>query len=193
MIKVILQKTIGETAMENPIKPNTKIRILSPEHSEYVQRLAFKTGARWRVVCRVKDMAMHTDKPFLYFDGCLEISYGVREGVFKQVDYTEIFIDLPVVETLPEDHVINDSTEDQKHDQLSRKHSHYFKDVSDLKEVDVYAVCELFNVNDPSGATQHAIKKLLCSGQRGAKDYKKDLQEARDTLNRKLELMENNQ
>lgn len=74
-----------------------------------------------------------------------------------------------------------------KHDQ--GKHSHYFKDVSDLDEIDVYRVCDLFEVKDESGATQHAIKKLLCSGQRGVKDKRKDIQEAIDTLNRKLEMM----
>lgn len=74
------------------------------------------------------------------------------------------------------------------------KHSHYFKDVSDLDEVDVYRVCDLFEVNDASGAKQHAIKKLLCSGQRGAKDERKDLEEARDAIIRKLAMMsEDNQ
>lgn len=74
-------------------------------------------------------------------------------------------------------------------EKLGSKHSHYFKDVSDLDELDVYRVCELFEVNDTSGAKQHAIKKLLCSGKRGAKDERKDLEEARDTINRKLAMM----
>lgn len=69
------------------------------------------------------------------------------------------------------------------------KHAHYFKDVSKLTEIDIYAVCQLFGVNDPSGATQHAVKKLLMSGQRGVKDAKRDLQEAADTLARKLQMM----
>ena len=72
-----------------------------------------------------------------------------------------------------------------------RKHSHYFKDVENLTEVDVYAVCDLFKVSDYSGAVHHAIKKLLLSGGRGGgKDYLTDLEEARDTLNRKIELVE---
>ncbi len=74
-------------------------------------------------------------------------------------------------------------------EKVGAKHNHYFKDVSDLDEVDVYRVCDLFEVNDPSGAKQHAIKKLLCSGQRGAKDERKDLEEARDTIIRKLAMM----
>lgn len=71
-----------------------------------------------------------------------------------------------------------------------RRHSHYFRDVSKLTEVDVYRTCDLFRVEDCSGAIQHAIKKLLLPGQRGAgKDRMKDIQEAIDTLNRKLEMM----
>jgi hypothetical protein len=67
-----------------------------------------------------------------------------------------------------------------------RKHSHYFKKVGDLTEIDVYNVLYLFNVNDP--CLSHAVKKLLCAGQRGVKDKNKDVQEAIDTLNRYLEI-----
>ena len=67
---------------------------------------------------------------------------------------------------------------------------HYFKDVSHLTEVDVYRVCQLFGVNDASGAKHHAIKKLLVSGNRGAKDNIQDIVEARNTLNRLITLME---
>jgi len=66
------------------------------------------------------------------------------------------------------------------------KHEHYYKDVSQLTEIDVYRVCDLFKVDDPSGATQHAIKKLLLPGGRGAKGKDKDLQEAVDTLVRRI-------
>lgn len=69
-----------------------------------------------------------------------------------------------------------------------RRHLHYFKDVSQINEIDVYRVCELFGVDDPSGATQHAVKKILCAGQRGAKDRAKDYQEAIDTLTRRVEM-----
>jgi hypothetical protein len=68
----------------------------------------------------------------------------------------------------------------------SRKHAHYYKDVSKLNAVDVYMVCKLFGVND--AAISHAVKKLLCSGQRGYKDAKKDIQEAIDTLQRYIEI-----
>ena len=63
------------------------------------------------------------------------------------------------------------------------KHSHYHKDVSKLKMVDVYRVLALFNVTDP--CIQHAVKKLLVAGGRGAgKDVSQDIQEAIDSLRR---------
>lgn len=71
------------------------------------------------------------------------------------------------------------------------KHGHYFKNVAHLTDVDVYRVCALFGVNDPSGATQHALKKLLLPGGRGAgKGLKQDLQEAADTITRRIEMLD---
>lgn len=75
-----------------------------------------------------------------------------------------------------------------KSEYVKRKHSHYFKDVRHLDYIDVYQVCKLFEVDDPSHCTQHSIKKLLMSGKRGAKDKMKDIIEARDTLNRYLQI-----
>mgnify|MGYP000638694663 FL=1 len=68
------------------------------------------------------------------------------------------------------------------------KYPHYFKSVSHLETVDVYRVLSLFQVNDP--CIQHAIKKLLCAGDRGDKSMIKDITEARDSLNRHLEMLQ---
>ncbi len=68
------------------------------------------------------------------------------------------------------------------------KYPHYYKDVAHLKNVDVYRVLTLFKVNDP--CLQHAIKKLLCAGDRGDKSMIKDITEARDSLNRHLEMLD---
>jgi hypothetical protein len=61
-------------------------------------------------------------------------------------------------------------------------HSHYFKDVSHFEMIDIYRVLELFGVTDQK--IGHAVKKLLCAGQRGQKDIGKDIQEAIDSLER---------
>ena len=72
---------------------------------------------------------------------------------------------------------------------LSAKYPRYFKDVSHLREVDVYQVHQLFDIQDPSGAIQHASKKLLLSGVRtGGKTKYEDIREARDTLDRWLQI-----
>ena len=70
---------------------------------------------------------------------------------------------------------------------MSRPHSHYFKNVSHLSEIDVYRVLALFTVTNP--CIQHAAKKLLCAGGRGAKDFEKDLREARDSIERALQML----
>lgn len=63
-------------------------------------------------------------------------------------------------------------------------HSHYFKPVPEgVKSIDVYRVLQMFNVTDP--CLQHAIKKLLVAGGRGAgKDITQDIKEAGDSLTR---------
>lgn len=63
------------------------------------------------------------------------------------------------------------------------KHSHYIKPCP-YNTVDIYRICQLFEVNDPSGAKQHAIKKIIMAGKRGVKSEYSDIQEAIDTLSR---------
>ena len=67
-----------------------------------------------------------------------------------------------------------------------RKHRHYFKDVSNIAEIDVYTVLKLFDVTDP--CLQHIVKKALCAGKRGHKDMMEDLQNIVDTAIRAVEL-----
>jgi hypothetical protein len=76
--------------------------------------------------------------------------------------------------------------------ELAKKHPHYHKDVSALDTIDVYRVLVLFNVTDP--CLQHAIKKLLVAGGRGAgKDINKDVKEAADSCQRFLEMRDEEQ
>lgn len=55
--------------------------------------------------------------------------------------------------------------------------------------VDVYDVLTAFNVINP--ATAHAVKKELMPGKRGVKGVIQDLTEARDSLNRAIEIEKN--
>lgn len=72
---------------------------------------------------------------------------------------------------------------------MSSKHSHYKKDVRHLTFIDPYRICDLYNVTHP--ALQHAIKKLLMPGERGAgKDFAKDIREAGDSITRCLQMLE---
>lgn len=76
---------------------NTKIRILSPEHSELVQRLAIKAGYRWPV--DGADVIV-TDRPFLHLDNG-RIKYSSNPHAFEKSINTEIEIPMPP-ETLSE-------------------------------------------------------------------------------------------
>ncbi len=53
-------------------------------------------------------------------------------------------------------------------------------------QVDVYAVLKAFNVTCP--ARQHAIKKLLCAGEREKGSIMQDLKEAKDAIVRACEI-----
>lgn len=53
--------------------------------------------------------------------------------------------------------------------------------------IDVYDVLIIFEVTDP--AIQHAIKKLLACDQRGHKDTLEDLQEAKQSIDRAIEIV----
>lgn len=65
----------------------------------------------------------------------------------------------------------------------------YYKDVRHLDAVDVYRVHRLFNVTD--NELHHASKKiLLCGVRTGGKPIRKEIEEARDTLNRWLEIQD---
>lgn len=52
--------------------------------------------------------------------------------------------------------------------------------------VDCYRVLDAFGVSDP--ATQHAIKKMLCAGLRGHKDYLTDIDDSIESLQKAKEL-----
>lgn len=72
--------------------------------------------------------------------------------------------------------------------QFNQSGSKYLRQMLHLVDgrADVYAVLIAFNVTCP--ARQHAIKKLLCSGIRGKGDCLQDLREARDAIDRAIQI-----
>jgi len=66
--------------------------------------------------------------------------------------------------------------------------SKYLRDVPCVVDgkVDVYAVIDAFGVTCP--ARQHALKKLLCAGLRSKGSVEQDLVEARDAVDRAIQM-----
>lgn len=77
------------------------------------------------------------------------------------------------------------------HSSMAERYPKYYKDVRHLDYIDVYRIHQLYQIDDPSGCLQHADKKILLSGERtGGKPKRKDIEEARDTLTRWLEIQD---
>lgn len=85
---------------------------------------------------------------------------------------------------------LNAAADKREQADTTRAYSHYFKDVSKFDSIDVYRVLDLWGVTDP--CIQHALKKLLCAGQRGAKDMVKDIKEVIASCERWLEMQQEN-
>ena len=64
--------------------------------------------------------------------------------------------------------------------------NNYLREIKPGVMVDVYDVLVAFGVTNP--AIAHALKKLLCPGQRGQKSRRQDLLEAGVALQRAIEL-----
>ena len=67
------------------------------------------------------------------------------------------------------------------------KHSHYKKDVSNLKMIDPYRIADLYDLHP---CADHIMKKSLCAGNRGHKDKLRDIQDIIDTAERWKQMLE---
>ena len=85
--------------------------------------------------------------------------------------------------------VVMDEGRVNKEPSMSELYPKYYKDFSGDDEADVYLVHHRFELQDFSGALHHSSKKILLSGVRtGGKTQYQDIKEARDTLNRWLQI-----
>jgi hypothetical protein len=82
---------------------------------------------------------------------------------------------------------VEDDLTASEHEHLE-KYPHYYRDIRHLNVLDIYRVLDLFSTGD--SALDHAAKKILAAGKRGAKDKEKDIKEAIDTLTRRLEMLQ---
>lgn len=73
-------------------------------------------------------------------------------------------------------------------EERAKKYPQYFKSVKGLQFIDIYRVLKLFGVVD--NEIGHAVKKLLAPGQRGVKEKVQDIKEAIASLERHLEMIE---
>ncbi len=72
---------------------------------------------------------------------------------------------------------------------LADKYPHYYRELpGKVSHLDVYRVLDAFEVK--RSPVQHAVKKLLVTGDRGVKTELEDLIEARNSLNRAIEMIE---
>lgn len=71
---------------------------------------------------------------------------------------------------------------------IAKQFPHYHKNVRGLDVVDVYRVLDLWGVRNH--AVGHAVKKLLNAGQRGHKDTVMDLKQAIISIQRAIEMLE---
>lgn len=74
---------------------NTKIRIVSPEHCEFVQKLVFSAGGGWRGP-KVDINTRHKEANFLFVDEDLSLTYSFSfADNFAESTYKEIKLPMP--------------------------------------------------------------------------------------------------
>lgn len=172
--------------MVNPMK-----EYLEPSNNYSLIKAHRKEGNDWIEVPDGADIYVAVfNNNFFYKDN---FKYTYRDK-WVETAYCDVNLEIrqkmPVLwqrHTQPEELPFIDSLNDQYAEiEQVRKHRHYFKDVSNIAEIDVYAVLKLFDVTDP--CLQHIVKKALCAGKRGHKDMMEDLQNIVDTAIRAVEL-----
>jgi len=66
------------------------IKVLSPEHSKYIQKIAFRYNFSW---CSAGKEVQYTEEPYLYFYPDNDITFSKE----KDIGWKEIFIPLPEI------------------------------------------------------------------------------------------------
>ena len=168
---------------------NLKVKVSNEAESKEVQKLFFELGYYWAYKNLGKKLLLSEKDIYLFAESSGILGTGVKENESFFNDWRGKEVTLQELRDMVvfKRESLNDKIATAEVVRQEEKHSHYKKDVSHLNVIDVYRVLELYGVE--SHAVGHAIKKLLCCGQRGAKGRKQDIQEAIDSLNRELEMV----
>lgn len=165
---------------------NLKIKASNRKEAYDIQQTLFKLGYGWTVGEPQTAQYPEALTFFTYSSGMLRHSND-DFGYFDEHENTEETLE-SLQTLLAEKVIVKEDTPQPTEDAVNKtKHSHYHKDVSHLKTIDVYRVMELWGITSPP--LQHAVKKLMVPGGRGAgKDMAKNVQEAIDSLIRWQEM-----
>lgn len=124
--------------------------------------------------------------------GCSKVLTGLLEHDFcYECSSKYLGIDNAEVTHMEPDEIQAMGLHDRLETETEHKHNHYYRDVTHLKKIDPYRVAELFGVTN--SCLQHILKKAMCAGNRGHKDTIRDLEDIRDTINRALEMYDEDQ
>lgn len=82
--------------------------------------------------------------------------------------------------------IVQNGNDGEHYAELENNKSKYHREIKKGVLVDVYDVLSAFEVINP--AMQHALKKMLAPGKRGAKDAIQDMKEAIQSIERAIEL-----
>lgn len=154
----------GKPTVEYRFNDKCANPLLKSEFSDYYYYLI--DSGKWQ---------KYDDMPPRHWDGAVKISDNMVNNYIKQgvITLNESSIDATVEDF-----------------EASVSNNKYERELTDRQgnsaTIDVYDVLQAFNVTCP--ATQHAVKKLLCTGVRGHKDGDTDLLEAREAITRAIEL-----
>ena len=170
-----------------------KIRVADEAENKEAQELFFELGYYWAYKNLGKKLLLSKKDVYLFAesDGTLGTGTHQDEVFFNNWRGEEITLqelrDM-VNQDQDEPFLTPETTLNDQYAEIEqvRKHRHYFKDVSNIAEIDVYTVLKLFDVTDP--CLQHIVKKALCAGKRGHKDMMEDLLNIVDSAIRAVEL-----
>lgn len=154
---------------------------------------------KWKWIAQDKGGAIYKyeDEPLTKTTSMFISETGYQKLVKSQIDgferrdWKESLINLETHDYKISDGILIKMDKASINDQQETKHAHYKKDVKHLNYIDVYRIIDLYELHDP--CFQHALKKILVPGARGHKDLINDINDIIDTMQRKLEMIAENE